>query len=172
MVEEEWAIIREFPDYQISTLGRVLNTKRNTFMSTTVNNYGHLRISLRRGPFRATRSVSLLVALAFVEAPEELCDSVMVLNGDLTDVRADNLTWRPWWFVITYSRQLKKQQPMHYHNLHVQNTVTGEIYSSIVEAGMSEGLLFRDIWESTYKRKSIYPTDVSFKVIERVLFRT
>lgn len=166
MDEEVWATVNEFPNYRISNLGNVINRRRGTFMATSVSNFGHTKVSLSNEGSRHTRSVALLVAEAFVERPDVLCDSVVVLNGDLSDVRADNLAWRPAWFAWQYSRQLKCVPPLHYTDLKIINEHTEQIYPSIVDAGITEGLLWADIWQSTYTGKQLYPYRHSFKIYE------
>jgi hypothetical protein len=169
-IEEVWKLIPDFVEYQISNLGRVYNIREDRIMSTSVNNHGHVKISLKEGHSsrRHTRSVALMVAEAFVEPSNWMCDHVIVLDGDFSNVVFFNLAWRPRWFAWKYTRQLKVLQPVHYRNLIVQNVNTGFYYDSIVEAGMTEGLLFDDIWRSTYTSDSLFPYGHIFKIIERV----
>lgn len=169
MSEEVWKVIPEFPSYQISSLGRVYNMRRDRMMSPNQNNHGHVKINLRgeHGLDRHTRSVALLVGEAFVEKPDSRCNQVMMLDGDLSNVAATNLVWRPRWYAWKYVHQLRVPQPRHFHNLAVRNK-EGVEYESIIEAGMTEGLMFSDIWESTYTGKSLYPYRQTFEVIERV----
>lgn len=165
--EEDWKIIPEFPDYKISNYGRVYNIHRGHEMRTSLNNFGHMKISLLslRDGQRYTRSVAQMVAEAFLEPYNFLCDHVLVKDGDFAHVSAENLTWRPRWFVWKYSHQLKTEQPLHYHNLQVVNVLTGDKYNSIIEAGIMEGLLFDDIWKSTYTRETFFPNIAIFEVI-------
>lgn len=168
-MEEFWRPIPEFTNYDISNLGRIYNNKTRSIMSSSVNNHGHVKITLTDHQGRRhTRSVGLLVAEAFVEPPNLLCNQIIVLDGDLTNLRADNLAWRPTWFAWRYTRQLKERQPLHFRNLTVENIETGDVYENIVEAGITEGLLFTHIWESTYKAKPCFPNGSVFEIIERV----
>jgi hypothetical protein len=168
MPNEVWKIIPSFPDYQVSSLGRVYNDRLGLMMRVSINNHGHKKISLRRGPFRYTRSVAVLVAEAFVSPPNALCNRVVVLDGDFFNVKAENLVWRPAWFAWKYTHQLKTPQPIHYHNLSVRNISKNIEYPSIIEAGMREGLLFKDIWRSTFRHESIFPNGDVFEITERV----
>lgn len=169
MEREVWRTIPEFPNYEISNLGNVYNSKQRMMMRISFNNHGHSKITLTDDArYRHTRSVAQLVADAFVEPPNFLCDQLVVLDGDLTNVVFTNLAWRPRWFAWKYSRQLKVPQPAHYHNLAVENVVTGVTYRNIIEAGITEGLLFDDIWKSTYSGMQVYPHGSVFEVIERV----
>lgn len=169
MIEEKWEQIIQFPSYSISNRGRIYNHRLERVMRTSHNNHGYMKIKMtddRGRPF--TRSVAQLVAEAFVEPPSPLCDTVVVLDGVLHHVDASNLCWRPRWFAWKYTHQLKETQPGHYYNLSVFNMETGEHFDSIIDAGMKDGLLFDDIWRSTYSGAEIFPFDYTFQVTERV----
>ena len=168
-MEEEWNTIPHFPSYMVSNYGDVLNMRTQQMMSISQNNHGHSKVSLvSESGTRHTRSVALLVAQAFVEAPNYLCDQVVVLDGDMSSVRADNLVWRPRWHAWHYTRQLKGYFPQHYMNLRVTNVTTNVEYSNIIAAGTAEGLLFDDIWRSTFSGSGVYPYRHKFEITERV----
>lgn len=168
-MREEWREIPEFPYYQISNLGNVYNQRFEHMMRTSLSTHGHPKVTLTfRYGWRVTRSVALLVAQAFVEPPDDISDQLIRLDGDITNMRADNLAWRPQSFAWNYMHQLKHEAPLHFRNLKVRNLMTGVRYESIVEAGMTEGLLFVDIWRSTYSGSPCYPHGSVFLVIERV----
>lgn len=166
-VEEEWGIIPEFPNYMISSKGRIYNRRYDLEMRVSKNNFGHLKITLtdEETGERYDRSVVKLVAETFCEPPNSLCDRIVVLDGDLTHAFAENLVWRPRSFAWQYSRQLKEDQPRHYHNLRIMNKQTGVRYSSVIQTGMTEGLLFDDIWRSTYTGDVVFPHSYSYEVI-------
>jgi hypothetical protein len=166
---EEWLTLREFPRYQISSEGRIFNFVNNREMSVSINNFGHLKISLLdEDNVRRTKSVALLVAEAFVAKPNILCDRIIYLNGDFTDVRAINIAWRPRWFAWKYTHQLKVELPHYYLNLPVMNVRDNLEYENIFEAGVAEGLLFEHIWRSTYTGNPVYPNGSVWEVLERV----
>lgn len=166
--EQIWAEIPEFPNYEVSNYGLIFNLKTKETMSVSATNHGHLKVSLVNETGRHTRSVALLVASAFVAVPNPLCDQVILLDGDLRNVAADNLAWRPNWFSWRYTRQLREQGPRYYYTLPVLNVRTNVLYDSIYHAGIEDGLLFDDIWRSTYTGDSVYPTQGVFQVHERV----
>lgn len=168
-MSEEWRTILEFPGYQISDMGNVYNLRTRRLMRTNYTQHGHMKINLvDYFGEQFTRSVALLVANAFVEQPNDFCTYLMVLDGNLSNVEASNLAWRPRWFAWRYTRQLKIPQPVHFHNLPVHNFLNGEDYESIIEAGMTNGELFQDIWDSTYKGNEIYPYGSVYEVIKKV----
>ena len=164
---EEWKVVREFPDYLISNMGNVYNQRFDRPVSTSLTNHGHVKVSFgdREGG-RHTRSVGLLVAEVFVPKPHHRCDHIIPLDGNVQNVAAYNLAWRPRGFAWQYMRQLKIPQREEYSMFRVCNTDTDVEYSSIIEAGINEGLLFVDIWKSTYSRTPVYPTNAIFEPLE------
>lgn len=168
-MQEQFLRIPDFSNYAISNYGDIIHIKDQRLMAVSHTNHGHAKISLvSDSGSRHTRSVSLLVAQAFVKAPNPLCDQVVLLDGDLRNVRADNLVWRPRWFAWKYSQQLKGFPPPHYFNLPVANLDTGVIYTNIVTASTAEGLLYDDVWRSTYSGSEVYPNKNRFEIVERV----
>lgn len=164
-----WKELPEFPNYEINPLGEIYNRRTRALMKINPTNHGHMKITLTaENGRRHDRSVAMLVADAFVKPPNFLCDNVIVLDGDHTNIAASNLAWRPQGFAWKYTRQLKQEQPLYYRNLRVLNTVERIEYECVVHAGMSEGLLFEDIWRSTYTGAYLFPTGSAFEVIERV----
>lgn len=170
MIEEVWKDISQFENYKISNLGRVYNIRFDKLMCTSLTNHGHVKISLKSEETgeRFTRSVAMLVAESFVDQPNSMCDNVIVLDGDLSNVAAFNLAWRPRWYAWKYAHQLKSPQPIYFKNLGVHNITTDYYYNSIMEAGMKEGMLFQDIWRSTYTGAELFPYGFVFEIIERV----
>lgn len=166
--DQIWAPIPEFPDYQVSNYGLVWNSRQRRTMQLSRTNHGHVKVSLVNREGRFTRSVALLVAQAFVPAPDRRCDTPILLDCDLTNVAADNIAWRPDWFAWKYTRQFKIPQPLWAYNLQVDNAVTGARYPSIAECCKAEGLLFDDVWRSTYKEIPVYPSQCTYVITERV----
>lgn len=168
--QEQWRPIEEFPTYSISDQGNVHNHRYDRPMRTNPNNYGHMKVTLtdEETGERYDRSIVKLVAEAFCKPPSRACNRIAALDGDIHNTRAENLVWRTGRYAWKYSRQLKEEQPTHYKNLKVQNTTTGAIYENIIEAGMTEGLLFDEIWRSTYTGEEIFPFGHIFEVIDRV----
>ena len=156
--------IPEFPFYTVSNDGIVWNTRYGQPQAHSYTQHGDPKVTLTNYDGRATLSVRVLVAEAFVPRPDDLSDTVILLNNDRTDLRAENLAWRPRWFAWNYAHQFKKDFPPHYHNIPVVNLETGQEYPSIIICGMLEGLLFDDIWRSTNTGDRIYPSGTNYAV--------
>lgn len=106
------------------------------------------------------------MATAFVEREYPNCDHVIIKNRDFMDLRAENLAWRPDGFAWEYANQFSRPPLLHYTNLAVADIVHEIEYPNIVEAAGYQGLLFKDIWHSTYSGDETFPTRSIFIVVQ------
>jgi hypothetical protein len=67
--KEEWLPIKDFENYEISSLGRVHNTKTGRILKLTVKG-GYMFTGLSSNSEGKTLAIHRLVALAFIENPE------------------------------------------------------------------------------------------------------
>ena len=93
---EEWKTICDYPDYEISSLGRVRKidpkTKRLFIVQLSHNTQGYIQAALTKDGIRKTRRVNRLVAFAFIPKPEGK-DFVNHKNGIKSDNSVPNLEW-------------------------------------------------------------------------------
>lgn len=66
MQDEVWSEISGFPNYAVSTHGRVKNLRTNTLLRPRNNSYGYMRVGLRRDGVTHDIYVHQLVAQAFI----------------------------------------------------------------------------------------------------------
>ncbi len=104
-MDEIWAPIPDFPDYEVSNYGQVRNVRYESVLRPTMSNPWTIKVGLVRDGRQTSRSLKHLVAETFVEGRDDLFNTPIQLNGDFTDVAAWNLLWRPRWFAVRYSRQ-------------------------------------------------------------------
>jgi hypothetical protein len=164
--DEEWIPIKGMGNYLINNYGSVYNRRLERLMSESRTMQGDYKVTLSEGGVRLTRSVRVLVAEHFVAKPtispgfhkSAIPDTVIVLDNDKSNLYYRNLAWRPAWFAQKYSRQFKPVYPSEYYSKQILNLQTGEVYSSIIEAGIKEGVLFDDLLTSALQGVAIYPT--------------
>lgn len=162
MYEEEWADILEFPNYMVSNYGRVRNIKHGRVVKMSYTRQGAVKVSLYLDNIRVTKSVKVLVAEAFLPGRTEQFDTAIHLDGDQGNNTIENLIWRPRWFAWKYSRQFElintylKLGP-------VYEVKSKQSYSSIADASLKNGLLFKEVDYSISNKVATFPTWQQFE---------
>ena len=160
---EEWKVIEDFPDYSVSTLGRVRNDHTGRILHHKVNQSGLVFVGLRRDLHQEQRSLPLLVARAFLEDPPPSFDTPITINGDREDCRVYNLMWRPRWFSIQFNQQFKERY-FGALDLPIRAVDTDEIFENTLEVAMRFGLLERDVVLSINNGTVVWPTWMKFEL--------
>ena len=63
---EQWMPVREFPNYMVSSSGRVMNIKTFKVLKPATNSYGFLCITLSSNGYKTGKKIHRLVADAFI----------------------------------------------------------------------------------------------------------
>lgn len=87
---ENWKVINDFPNYEISNFGNIRNETK--LLKIVPNKQGYNIVVLCNGGIRKTINVHRLVAAAFVPNPENK-PCVDHIDGDRANNHADNLRW-------------------------------------------------------------------------------
>jgi len=157
---ERWKEIYNFPGYSISSLGAVRNDRTNRLLKPSQNREGFLYVGFFVDQMQYKRSISTLVAEAFLEEPMNASfDTPIHLDGDRSNNNVDNLMWRPRWFAITYRQQIQKKPRIVHSIIEID---TGERFSSSIEAAMRFGLLDSDVGLSAHTNKPCWPSKHRF----------
>lgn len=91
-MEEEWKTITGWPNYVVSNIGRVYNTKKNRFLKVGLDGYGYPRVYLSSNEKKITINVHRLVATEFVSGYFEGA-IVNHIDGVKTNNNYMNLEW-------------------------------------------------------------------------------
>ena len=165
-MNEEWRTIPDFPDYMVSSRGQVLFRSRDSVKAISVNQQGIAHVLLVRDGQQFRRSVAILVATAFLPAPEAShFDTPVSKDGDRTNCNVVNLIWRPRWFAIKYHQQMKEgsrswsQDPIYDVNTEI-------IYTSMWDAAITLTLLERDIFIGVTNWTPVFPGAYEFRFVE------
>ncbi len=157
-------IIPDFPNYEISTFGRVYNLRTGRQLVLSPTQAGDLTVGLMRDYRQHRYSVKCLVARAFVDGESDIFNTPIQLDGDKNNLHVSNIVWRPRWFAWKYTRQ--------FHDVHnwyffgpIVDRETMVQYKNYIEAATANGLLCSDIMESIYNSKFVFPTHQQFAYI-------
>ena len=89
---EEWRLIVDFPDYEVSSTGLIRNIKRQTILKKSTNSYGYKVLSLYKDKKDTSVRVNRIVALSFIPNPENK-PCVNHIDGDKANDNVSNLEW-------------------------------------------------------------------------------
>eukprot|EP01040_Poterioochromonas_malhamensis_P008755 gene8755-9483_t len=91
MIEEVWKVIEEYPDYEVSNMGRLWSWKRNKYMKLTMGNR-YIRVVLSNENQMKGFQFHRLVANAFIPNPDNK-PVVDHIDGDAMNNQVNNLRW-------------------------------------------------------------------------------
>lgn len=161
-MQEEWRIIEEFPDYEISDYGNIRNLRFNRPKQSSINNRGMVVTCLSSKGKHYTRSIAILVATAFLGEPDnDYEDSVINLDGDKHNCRFDNLAWRTRHFAVRYNRE-RMIDPYPEWNKPFKMIETNERFFNPREPAIKYGLLESSITISLFIGSPVFPGNYSF----------
>jgi hypothetical protein len=92
-LKEQWKPVTDFErTYEVSSLGRIRNTKTHALLAAGTTKAGYLRVHLRDGNVSKNVYVHILVAKKFVPNPNNFPQ--VNHKGPKNDCRATMLEWR------------------------------------------------------------------------------
>lgn len=159
--EERWCDIYDFPGYKISNWGNLLSEKTNSLIRPTKKGAGYLMVGLMKSGIQHKRSLSLLVANAFVRPPLEAAFNTPIhLDGDRANCHYQNLMWRPRWFSLQYMRQFEDRHTT--YDAPISDVETHERFPNSMAAAVTHGLLDSEIVLSMHHNTYVWPTRQMF----------
>lgn len=169
-MEAEWCPLWEFPGYWISNTGLVRHIDRQYPVATHINNTGSVYVSLWRDNKAHNRTLPLLVASTFLEAPQfDTFDTPINLDGDRRNNNVSNLAWRPNWFARRYRQQFKNNKRG--YKIPVVLLDTGERFPTSWEAAIKYGLIDQDILIATMNGEPVWPLNFTFQPVKRTSYQ-
>ena len=106
---EIWKNIEEYPDYQVSNLGRVKSLRYNKekILKLQSDKDGYKQVNLFNSRGSKTLKIHRLVATAFLDNPNNY-PAVNHINEIKTDNRVENLEWCSIAYNNTYNNKIAK----------------------------------------------------------------
>lgn len=136
---EKYIIINEFDNYAVSNYGNIKNVKKGNLLTPCLNKGGYLTCTLCRNGVKKTFRIHRLVALYFIENPNNL-PYVNHKDGNKTNNKVVNLEWCTAKENDEHARKtgLKQQEkPVIAENLNTKETFA---FKSVTEAGAILGI--------------------------------
>lgn len=91
--KEIWKAVNGYPNYEVSTLGRIMNIKRGKLLSPYISNCGYRSVALCNGSKpNKTRTVHRVVALNLIENPNRYL-FVNHMDANKLNNAVSNLEW-------------------------------------------------------------------------------
>lgn len=163
-MKDAWCKIELFPDYSVSKTGLVRNDVTGRHMAQLVNQHGVVHVGLTRDKRQYKRSVTVLVAEAFITRPSFSFDTPINLDGDRYNNTIENLMWRPRWFAVRYFRQfLRRSAPS--ITRPVEIVKTGEQFPNSWEAATTLGILDSEVATSILEKTYVWPLYKKFQLV-------
>jgi hypothetical protein len=148
---EELVQIVGFPMYSVSASGAIVNMNSGRNVATSLTKQGHVKVNLY-DPVQGkqyTRSVSLIVAHAFVYGHNDIFNTPQHLNGVIEDCSAENLVWRPRWYAYNYHRQWTHEYDNTFNRYAgigpLLELTTDTMYQTLYDAIVNTGVLVVDL---------------------------
>lgn len=171
MDDEIWEYIEDFPNYAISNYGRVINGTTDKLVKPSLTKHGSLKISLFNDFGRMTRSLTVLVANAFVEGRTEEFNTPIHLDMDQRNVCAYNLMWRPRHFAWVFThqdREPEEDRNTRYERGPIIDIDSGDLYTNVYHVSKVNGLIWWHVYVSLHaeiNQKGVFPTGQRFSFL-------
>jgi len=170
-IEEVWVTVPGFQErYVVSNLGRVMNVRSERLIKPQLTPQGITYVPLYSDTGHETRSIKVLVARAFVEGETNIFDTPINVDGIKSNNAASNLMWRPRWFAVKYSRQFLTKSDKEDEGP-VYEDAAELRFETVREVALTYGLLFRDVYRSTYSETPVFPTQQIFRIPKAIHVR-
>jgi len=166
---EEWRMVQHFPNYSVSSYGRVRsdivygNGNTGRILTPIPNQRGIVNVGLVHNGVQFKRSVALLVAHAFIHTARPLSFNTPInRDGDRSNNHVDNLLWRPRWFAREYFGQFRRGIAR--ISMPIVELKTEEVFEDSWAAALTYGLLDKEIEEAIANKTYVWPTYQRFEV--------
>lgn len=144
-MREDHRPIPGFSRYMLSNFGYVVNLHRDVVVKSMMNQQGISIVGMIDDQGRhTTRSVSLMVAEAFIPDHRVQFNSPINLNGNRMDSHVSNLMWRPRWYAVKYHQQFYLGE-FQYRRADIIELTSREEFDDLSQPAMRYGLYYGDI---------------------------
>ncbi len=138
---EIWKPLRNFPSYNGSTEGRIMNIKTQRILRTFADSRGYVKVCLRKNNQQYTVRVAKVIAETFLGEHPGM--DVSYKDSDRTNVCVDNLEWCTRSEAVRKAFELGTRKPP--RRIPIRVLETGKEYDSIRACARDLGCDHMDI---------------------------
>jgi hypothetical protein len=137
-----WTVIPDFTGHQVNSSGQIRNIASGKVMRTSINQTGVRYVSMFNTTERRYQNmaVSVVVASTFCPGRSANTNTVMHLNGDHEDMRAENLMWVTRFHAIQFHRELSRVNDARGRENQIVDE-NGKVYGNALDAAKATGCL-------------------------------
>lgn len=132
---EIWKPLRNFPSYNGSSEGRIVNIRTQRILKPTVDDHGYMKVGLQKNNQRYTVKVARVIAETFLGEHPGM--DVRYRDLDPLNVCVDNLEWCTRSELISDAYKRGTKNP--YQSISVRVVETGKVYDTITECSEDTG---------------------------------
>lgn len=132
---EIWKPLRNFPSYNGSSEGRIMNVRTQRILTQTVTEHGYAIVGLRKNNKRYTVRVHRVIAETFLGEHPDM--DVRHLDEDQLNNRIDNLIWVTRSDTIKRSYSHGNKKP--WRQIPVRVVETGKVYNNMKDCALDVG---------------------------------
>lgn len=140
---DSWLVLPNHQGHEVNAEGQIRNIKSGNILKTSVNQSGVRYASIQNTTTRQyeNKAVAKLVAEAFCPGQTRDANTVLHLDGDTENNRADNLMWTTRWHAMGYHDELNRYGIEREHKARVQLHESGRIFKNALDAAKQTGCL-------------------------------
>lgn len=133
-----WTSLENYAGHEVSDQGEIRNAKSRDILKTSVNQTGVRYVSIRNTVTMSyeNKALSVLMAETFLGMPNKEAETVLHLDGDISNASANNLRWSTRYHAMAFHREI--DNPMYRIRRRIQDE-NGRIYSCVQEASHFTG---------------------------------
>ena len=167
MGDEVWKVVEDYPNYEVSNLGRVRNKSTGRLMTQKIGREGHyMSVYLSNKGKENTQRVHRLVADAFLGKHPDLM--VNHIDGNKLNNNVSNLEWCTSGENNRHAIKMGLNHPGAYQKRPIRVIETGEIFDGVVECANAIGGDFRNVYRSLNHERHYPVNGLHFEYVDDI----
>lgn len=170
-MNEIWKTINDFPNYEVSNLGRVRNKNTKKLLCARIGREGlYYSVYLINNSKENTQRVHRLVAKAFIPNPENK-PMVNHIDGNKLNNNVNNLEWVTAKENNNHAVRTGLNHPGAYQKRPIKILETGEIFDGVVNCAKAVDGDFRNVYRSLNTKEKYAVNGLHFEYVDEKAYK-